>query len=187
MSKILFESFVEVTKKNKTMQTQLFLLTDQFLISFYHLTGIAIADYLIGTASVSFFCVLIGQATYFWVYCQNHHYLSIAKDEMVQMHTLSIHALKAQDKYTYTSCNSQANDAFGKYFFFQIATGMAAIWPLPFALAWMQMRFGEVDFVLPWIGVSVGYQFTIFPIYILVWLFFNIVKSKIPHFELNHP
>ena len=98
---------------------------------------------------------------------------------MVKMHTLSIHALKAQDKYTYTSLNSQANDAFGKYFFSQIATGMAAIWPVPFALAWMQIRFGKVNFALPLIDVSVGYQFTFFSIYILVYLFFNTVKSKI--------
>jgi hypothetical protein len=165
------------------MLTQLFLLADRFLISFYRLTGITGVDYLIGNVSVSFFCVLIGQATYYWVYCRNRRYLTISEDKMVQMHTLSIYALKAQDKDTYTCCNHQANDAFGKYFFCQIATGMAAIWPLPFALAWMQIRFGKVDFVLPWIDISVGYQFTLFPIYILVYLFFNAAKSKVLHFK----
>jgi hypothetical protein len=60
---------------------------------------------------------------------------------------------------------------------------MAAIWPLPFALAWMQIRFGKVDFVLPWIDISVGYQFTFFPIYILIYFFFNSVKLKVLHFK----
>ena len=165
------------------MQTQLTLFIDRFLISLYRLTGIAIVDYFIGTTIVSFLCVLIGHATYLWVYRQNHHYLLISEDKMVQMHTLSIDALRAKDKDTYISYNKLANDAFGKYFFAQIATGMAAIWPLPFALSWMQMRFGKVDFTLPWVDFPVGYQFTFFPIYILVHLSYCSVKARILNFK----
>jgi hypothetical protein len=168
------------------VQTQLLLLIDRFLISLYRLTGIAMIDFFIGTTIVSLFCVLIGQVTYLWVYRQNHQHLLISEDEMVQMHTLSMDALRAKDKYGYTSYNRLANDAFGKYFFAQIAIGMAAIWPLPFALWWMKMRFGKVDFPLPWVDFSVGYQFTFFPIYILVHLSFRSVKTRILNFKQQH-
>ena len=169
------------------MQTRLFFWLDSFLIRFFRITGITTLDYFIGLILLALICVLTGQLTYCWVFRKNHRYLFSSGKEMLRMHTLSLQALKASDKTAYTSCNVAANDAFGKYFFAQIATNMAAIWPVPFVLAWMQRRFYDVDFHLPFhlpaIGATVGYLFTFLPIYILIYVTFNFIKPRLPYFK----
>ena len=160
---------------------------DGFLISFYRLTEIPILAYYIGTGVLCLICVIVGQMTYCWAYRHNHRFFSSDSHEMVHMHNLSIRALGAKNKTAYKSCNKQANDAFGKYFFAQVAIGISSLWPVPFALGWMQSRFGEVDFALPiplpGFGSSVGFMFTFFPIYVLTYILFGKIKNKLPYFS----
>lgn len=165
------------------MQTPLYFWLDGFLIRFFRITGITVVDYVVGILAVALICVVTGQLTYCWVYRRNHAYLNCSGKKMLQMHTLSLRALKTGDKAAYTSCNCEANDAFGKHYFAQVATGMAAVWPLPFALAWMQIRFGRVDFHLPMINTTVGYLFTFLPVYIAVYTIFTRAKSRLPWFR----
>ncbi len=166
---------------------QLYLWLDNLFIRLFRITGITFIDYAIGILLLALLCVAVGQMTYCWVYRRNHIYLENSGREMLRMHTLSMRALKTRNKTAYTCCNSEANDAFGKHFFAQVATGMAAIWPLPFVLAWMQMRFGQVDFQLPFylpaVGTRVGYLFTFLPVYILVYAGFNVIKPRLPYFK----
>ena len=70
---------------------------------------------------------------------------------------LSIEALKARDRPAYEGANKLANEAFGKSFYSQVALSAAFLWPIFFALGWMQHRFLEVEFPLPFIGFSLGY------------------------------
>ncbi|BBO85398.1 hypothetical protein DSCO28_59640 [Desulfosarcina ovata subsp. sediminis] len=160
---------------------------DGFLISFYRLSQIPILGYYIGTGVLCLICVLIGQMTYCWIYRRNHRFFSSDSQEMIHMHNLSIKALGAKNKTAYKSCNKQANDAFGKYFFAQAAIGISSLWPVPFALGWMQSRFVQVDFALPiplpGFGSSVGFMFTFFPIYVLVYILFGKIKHKLPYFS----
>lgn len=160
---------------------------DGFLISLYRMTDIPILGYYFGTAILSLICVVVGQMTYCWAYRHNHRFFSTDNREMVRMHNLSIKALGAKNKSAYKNCNKQANDAFGKYFFAQVAIGISSLWPVPFALGWMQSRFGAVDFALPisipGFGSSVGFMFTFFPIYILTYLLFGKIKNKTPYFS----
>jgi hypothetical protein len=160
---------------------------DGFLISFYRLSDVPILGYYLGTAVLCLICVLVGQMTYCWAYRRNHRFFSRDNQDMVRMHNLSIKALGAKNKQAYKSCNKQANDAFGKYFIAQVAIGIASLWPVPFALGWMQTRFAEVDFALPFnlygLGSSVGYLFTFFPLYILMAILFGKVKHLIPYFS----
>lgn len=162
-------------------------IIDGFLISFYRMTEIPIMGYYFGTAVLSLICVIVGQMTYCWAYRKNHRFFSSDNQEMVRMHNLSIKALGVKDKGAYKNCNKQANDAFGKYFFAQVAIGISSLWPVPFALGWMQSRFAEVAFSLPvslpGLGSSVGFMFTFFPIYILIYLLFGKIKYKIPYFS----
>ena len=159
---------------------------DGFLIFFYRLTDIPILGYYLGTIVLSLICVVIGQMTYCWAYRRNHRFFSLDNREMVRMHNLSIKALGVKDKRAYKNCNKQANDAFGKYFFAQVAIGISSLWPVPFAVGWMQSRFAEVDFALPLtvpgLGSSVGFMFTFFPIYILTYLLFGKIKHRLPIF-----
>ena len=160
---------------------------DAFLISFYRVTDIPILGYYFGTAGLSLICVIVGQMTYCWAYRRNYRFFNSDNREMVHMHNLSIKALGNKNKGAYKSCNKQANDAFGKYFFAQVAIGISSLWPVPFALGWMQTRFAEVDFALPiplpGFGSSVGFLFTFFPIYVLTYLLFGKIKHKIPYFS----
>jgi hypothetical protein len=159
---------------------------DAFLISFYRLGDIPILGYYSGTAVLSLICVIVGQMTYCWAFRRNHRFFNKDNREMVHMHNLSIKALGAKDKKAYKNCNKQANDAFGKYFFAQVAIGISSLWPVPFALGWMQARFAEVDFSLPFtlpgFGGSVGYLFTFFPIYVLTYILFGKIKHTLPYF-----
>jgi len=165
----------------------LYNAVDAFLISFYRLIDIPILGYYLGTAILGLICVLIGQMTYCWAYRHNHRFFNTDNREMVRMHNLSIKALGAKNKNAYKNCNKQANDAFGKYFFAQVAIGISSLWPVPFALGWMQARFAEVDFTLPvsipGFGSSVGFMFTFLPIYILVYMLFGKMKHHLPYFS----
>ena len=167
--------------------TAAYNVIDGFLISFYRVTDIPILGYYFGTIVLSLISVVLGQMTYCWAYRHNHRFFNSDNREMVHMHNLSIRALGAKDKKAYTSCNKQANDAFGKYFFAQVAIGIASLWPVPFALAWMQSRFADVEFPLPFtipvIGSAVGFMFSFFPIYVLVYMLFGKIKNKIPYFS----
>ena len=147
---------------------------DACLIWFFRLIDIPIIGYYVGTAIVCLFCVVAGKFTLILGSRINEKYLVHDHKNMVHMHNLSLYALVNKDKMAYKSCNKEANDAFGKVFFSQIALGASSLWPVPFSLVWMQYRFGEVNFNLPFslpgIGDSVGFMFTFFPIFVLTFM-----------------
>lgn len=155
----------------------LYTTMDSFLIWFYRLTDIPILGYYLGTAVLCLICVVLGRLT-LGISCKfNQKELEQYNRSMVRMHNLSLFALLARNKQAYKSCNKEANEAFGKVFFAQVALGSSSLWPVPFALAWMQSRFGQVSFELPLplplIGNSVGFMFTFFPIFVLVFMIFG--------------
>ena len=105
---------------------------------------------------------------------------------MVKMNNLSIMALRSRDKKSYKACNDGANDAFGRYFFNIIAYSASSLWPAFFALAWMQIRFSQVEFPLPYplesIVPSIGYFPTFLLCYILARILFKKVRRYLPYF-----
>lgn len=151
-----------------------FLRVDSFLIWFFRLVEIPILGYYLGTAVLCLICAVLGRLTLILGSRVNTEYLAKDNKEMVHMHNLSLYALLGRDKNAYRSCNKMANEAFGKVFFAQVALGASSLWPLPFALAWMQSRFGQVEFLspvaLPGIGNTVGFMFTFFPIFVLTYI-----------------
>jgi hypothetical protein len=165
----------------------LFVYFDSLIIWFYRIVEIPIFGYFFGTAFLAFLCVISGQFTLSISWLINRKFLDQDNRNMIHMHNLSIKALFVKDKTAYTACNRQANDAFGKYFFSQIALGISSLWPVPFALGWMQTRFARVEFLLPvnlpYIGDSVGYTFTFIPVYMLVYILFGKIKNKLPYFR----
>lgn len=165
----------------------LFIYFDNFLIWFYRTGDVPIFGYFLGTAVLALLCVIAGQITLSIAWLVNRKFLDRDNQEMVRMHNLSIRALIAKDKAAYKACNKEANDAFGKYFFSQIALSISSLWPVPFALGWMQTRFGQIDFLIPfnipYMGDSVGYTFTFIPVYILSYIVFGKIKFKLPYFR----
>ena len=160
---------------------------DSVLISFFRLTDIPILGYYAGSALLCLVCVIVGQLTLSLAFRFNRQFIDRDNRRMVKMHNLSVKALVTKNKNAYKNCNKEANDAFGKVFFSQIALCISSLWPVPFALGWMQIRFLDVAFplpvTLPVLGNTVGFMFTFIPMYILVYILFGKVKAYLPYFR----
>ena len=164
-----------------------YLWIDTVLIVPFKLIGVPILGYYFGCFTLALLCVLLGQFTIAVAYLWNRRFIQADNHSMVSLHNASMKALAAKDKGGYKKCNKAANDAFGKVFFAQIALAASSLWPLPFAMGWMQTRFLHVEFTLPVklpiVGETVGYLFTFLPIYILVFILFGKVKARLPFFR----
>ena len=159
---------------------------DGFLILFYRITGITIVDYLFGTFILAFICVIVGELTISLAIRINKRYIDGMAREMKEK--LSIRAYEAGDKHSYKALNKEATDAWGKHFFTMIAYAAGILWPLPFALGWMDGRFGEVDFPLAYplsllLTKPVGYTFSFIPLYILARIVFKHMRPWLPYFK----
>ena len=164
------------------------LQADSFLITFYRISGYGLIDYFIGTTILAFICIVIGELSISLAIRFNKRYLDSMSKEMKEKEMLSIAAYRAGDKDGYKSLNKQATDVWGKHFFTMVAYSAGILWPIPFALGWMQTRFSEVQFDLAFplsliFGKSVGYIFTFIPIYILCRIFFKYMRPHLPYFK----
>ena len=160
---------------------------DAFLIYFFRLADNPMLGYLTGIAWLALACVVLGEISMGVAYRWNHAYLARDNRRLVRMQNGSLRALQARDKESYQALNREANDAFGKVFFTQVALAAASLWPLPFAMHWLDSRFGDVVFTLPAVlsssGATVGYAFTFIPMYILVRIVFGRLKRRLPFFR----
>ena len=164
------------------------LQADSFLIAFYRITGYSLLDYFIGTMVLAFICVIIGELCVSLAIRFNKRYLDSMSREMKEKERLSLEARQAGDTDGYKALNKEATDVWGKHFFTMVAYSAGILWPLPFALGWMQTRFAEVEFDLAFplsliFGKSVGYIFTFIPIYILCRIFFKYMRPYLPYFK----
>ncbi|MBU0986691.1 MAG: hypothetical protein KKH68_05495, partial [Proteobacteria bacterium] len=121
-----------------------YLDIDAFLICFYRIVAEPVLGYFIGTWVLAWLCVLIGEFSISVAFRVNKAYIDQDNREMIKMQNLSVRALLAKDKQSYKVLNREANEAFGKVFFKQIALSAASLWPIPFALGWMQTRFADI-------------------------------------------
>lgn len=169
---------------------QFYFLIDGLLIVFYRFTGIAIADYMIGTFCLSIIAVIFGELTISLALKVNKKYLNQLSERMNQKESLSIAAYEKGDMDGYRALNKQATDAWGKKFFAMMAHSAAILWPVPFALGWMQTRFQGVDFDIAFpfslVTESVGYTFSFFPIYVLSRIVFGHLRPFLPYFSSVH-
>ena len=164
------------------------LQADSILISFYRITGFSLVDYFIGTTILAFLCIVIGELSVSLAIRFNRRYLDSMSREMKEKEMLSMAAYRAGDKAGYKSLNKEATDVWGKHFFTMIAYSAGILWPIPFALGWMQTRFSEVQFDLAFplsliFGKSVGYIFTFIPIYIFCRIVFKYMRPYLPYFR----
>lgn len=160
-----------------------FIFIDPFLIWFYRLTGHAFANFIIGTTVLCFFAVLIGEFCVSLAFLAARKKIDKTSKEVVHYQNLSMKAIASGDKASYKAANRMANDAFGKSFFLQISLSGAYLWPAFFAIAWMQPRFGDVEFQTPFEGLSLGYLFFFIIIYIVVCVIFRKIKYRLPYFR----
>ncbi len=166
----------------------LVLQADSFLIVFYRITGYSFLDYFIGTMFLGFFCVVIGELSVSLAIRFNKRYLDSMAKEITEKEMLAMEAYRTGNKDGYKALNKQATDVWGKHFFTMAAYSAGILWPIPFALGWMQTRFSGVEFDLAFplsliFGKSVGYIFTFIPIYFLCRILFKYMRPHLPYFK----
>lgn len=155
---------------------------DRLLIGFYRLTGNPVGDYFLGTFLIALLAVVLGEFTISLAFRFNRKHLAALNARLAKMHNLSLAALKAGEHGQYRACNREANDAFGRVFFNAIAFSAAYLWPVPFVLAWMQMRFGDIGIPVPFTGLAVNYLVVFLICYVLARMLFGTLRPKLPYF-----
>jgi hypothetical protein len=162
-------------------------MMDSFLIAPYRWPKNPMVGWWVGTFILAVWSTILGELTVALAFRANRSHVREAVQEMVERHNQSMNALKAGDKGSYKAINKLANEAYGKTFFLQLAMASASLWPVPFALAWMQSRFSNVHFPLPFnmslIGDSVSYPFVFIPLYILTRMLFGKARKYLPYFK----
>jgi hypothetical protein len=167
----------------------LFAALDAVLIAPYRVFTVPIVGFFFGTFVLCMWCVLLGEMTFRLLAAVNGGHVNALRAQAVRMHNLSVKAIIIKDKESYRSCNKEANEAFGKYFFNMVTHGAAYLWPVPFALAWMAIRFSRVEFELlfslPFIGNTVGFAAVPIPLYILARILWGKIKPHLYYFHRN--
>jgi hypothetical protein len=159
----------------------IFLAFDQYLIWFFRITGHASIDFVIGTLFLAALCLLIGEGTVFLIFLILRKHLGKKAEEAERYQELSIRALQEGNKDAYQAANILAKDAFGHTFFQQLSLSAAFLWPVFFALGWMQKRFLEIEVPIPFTNFSIGFIGVFILIYIMIIILLKITKKEILH------
>ncbi|BDQ37118.1 hypothetical protein SYK_14780 [Pseudodesulfovibrio nedwellii] len=155
---------------------------DPWMIWAFRTSDNPYVGFAIGLIWVCILTTVIGELCMAGVYFLNKRHFAKINRDMVDHHNLSVRALGVKDKTAWKACNSIANDAFGKNFFSRMALFASSLWVVPFAIGWLFYRFGQVDFVVPFLG-AVGPAFVFIPIYIVTRLLFSQSKPWLPFFR----
>ncbi|MCB2188117.1 MAG: hypothetical protein KQJ78_16995 [Deltaproteobacteria bacterium] len=136
----------------------------------------------LGTACLAVFSVLTGELT-LGVSCRlNARFAKDVADKMVGWHNVSVRALKAGDKESYRAANTEANEAFGRVFFLQVAMSAASLWPAFAAAAWLRWRFGELPIPVPFTPWAVPWPAGFVACYLAARVGWSKFKAKVPFF-----
>lgn len=166
----------------------IYKVADEILMNLYRITGNPLADYFFGTFILAFLTVVIGELALSWVFKVNKSHLNNLDSRLAHFNRLSSEALRLGHEDSYRACNKEANEAFGHLFFNKFGLSAACLWPIPFALAWMQCRFQEIEFPIIFplsfiFGTTVGYIFTFIPLYVLCRILFKHMRPWLPYFR----
>lgn len=156
---------------------------DPYIIWFYRLTGYAFADFLLGTFVLAWIALLIGELTISVVFLIAKKRIDASTHEAQHYQDLSAEALSSGNKEAYRAANKLANDAFGRSFFLQTALSAAFLWPVFVALAWMNLRFAELEFSLMFTDYALGCIGVFIVLYAAAYLIFKKIKYKLPYFR----
>jgi hypothetical protein len=157
-----------------------FVFLDPYLIWLFRVSGHGLADFLTGTLILACLSLLLGEISSALASLAIKRPIAEAVAKAAKYQQLSMEALAEGDKEAYRAANRLANEAFGKMFFMQVAVSAAYLWPIFFALAWMNYRFAEVEFIpLPLINRSLGYIGVFILLYIPAYISFRSVRRRL--------
>lgn len=154
---------------------------DTLLISPYRIGLPSLAAFWFGTAVIALWCTIAGELSMTLTYLWNRDYYTDLNRKMTRMHNISVEAVRHKEKETFKSANKWANEYFGKVFFSHAALFAVSLWPVPFAMGWMQERFAGLNIhTVPFIDFGLGYPFVFILSYIIVRFSFSKVRSYVP-------
>lgn len=143
---------------------------DPFVIFPYRVfeawSGSPVAAWWGGTFVLSLWAAVLGWATSFLASRLNGALHERSAREAEELSRSAMNALKAGDKDSYKAINRLANDAYGRSFFQSAAISASSLWPAFLGAAWLEARFGDIRFSLPWTGDGVNF----IPAYLLCYL-----------------
>jgi len=168
------------------------LFIDKYLVYLFKITGNPVTDFFLGIFLLCFLTVVVGEFTISIAFRLNQKHIDTLNEDLIEKNNVAISAAKQGDKKAWKALNRRANDAFGKSFFAQIGLGLASLWPIFFSLAFLQQRFGILEFPLPFGGLgfrggTVNYVFLFLLNYILARILFKQFKYKLPYFKQMKP
>ena len=161
----------------------LYLFLDPYLIWGYRLTGQAEVNFYLGTLVVALLALLVGEFTSFLASLLVRRRFQEVAGEAKKYQDLSMEALEAGARSAYEAANKVANEAFSKSFFMQVTLSATFFWPVFFLLGWMQYRFLELEFPIPFTGLSLGYIGIFILLYIPAYILFKKFKRKLSYFR----
>ena len=150
---------------------------DPYLIVLYRLTGHVWLDFVLGTFLLACLCLVLGEITIFLIFLLSRRRILEKTAEAEKYQNLSMEALQAGNKEAYLAADKLAREAFGYSFFQQAALSAAFLWPVCFALAWMQTRFLEVEFPIPGTSWSLGFIGPFIIIYVAAYFLLKRLKK----------
>lgn len=165
----------------------LYNILDSFLLGPFTWFSPPLLSFLVGNFLLACYAILLGEATSGGLYLLNSKYYADLQKKMIEAHNKSVSALHAGNKEAYLAINRDANEHFGKFFFSQAGLGVASLWPVPFALQWLGLRFHAIEFIeLPYENIHIGYVFVYGIIYIILRISFSKIKFRLPFFRRVH-
>lgn len=159
---------------------------DPCLVPLYGLSGVHGLDGLIGTFVLALIVAVIGEFTISLVFRVNRKHLDTLNRKLKRFSDLSQEALRRGDGESYRALNRQANDAHGHVFFNKFGLSAAALWPIFFALDWMQPHFAETGVAIPFYPSGANYVVVFLCCYIMARIVFGRLKRHLPYFKSQH-
>ena len=112
----------------------------------------------------------------FLVFRANRSHLEDLDNRFTTLNRLTANAMEMGDKQSYKSLNKEANDTYGHVFFNRFGLSAASLWPVFFALAWMQERFADIAIPIPLLGFKANYFVVFLLSYIAATILFRRTK-----------
>lgn len=162
----------------------IFTIIDSVLIAPFRWIPHPLAGLWFGCSILAVYAVILGEITSSLLFMLNGDYYAEQQKKMTDAHNRSVNALHAGDKEAYFAINRMAHEYFGKFFFSQAALGMSSLWPVPFALHWLSLRFEGIQVFgdVP-LKLHVGYVFVFAVCYIVIRIRFGKLRPKLPFFR----
>ncbi len=146
-------------------------------------TEMEFLEYIVSCFLAASLSVMVGEITISLAYRANRDYLRRLNREVEDYRRLAEEASVFADPETYRTINREGNEAFGRLFFHKIALSAASLWPVFFALAWLQDRYASQEILVPGTSWEANYVISFLVFYILARFLFGKVKKAIPYFR----